>query len=191
MSHIDICVRLISHEIILPSPLRRNPLDSTVQLSRTARPLTLKLPTSHLFEEGNALLVRASPRDTSNQAFHMSCTSVCCLQQPADTRGSTCPLDGSSAILESVGTRLIQRFMPSSTQSSNKLQVWVHHSHCVSGMQSASLELHHCQYRQQVELLSEHSATLGRSKRLQRTSSEIAVFLDVTLVILRSSSQIS
>ena len=102
MSHIDTCVRLISHEIILPSHLSRNPLDSIVRSYCKTTHIKAVI-TSHLFYEGNALLVRASPRDTSSKAFHIICTSTRCLQQPVDTTGSTCPLDGSSAILRISG----------------------------------------------------------------------------------------
>ena len=151
MSHIDTCVRLISHEIILPAHLSRNPLDSIVKSYCKTTHIKAAI-TSHLFKRRMHCWAEP-PRDTSSKAFHMSCKSTCCLQQPADTRDSTCPLDGSSAIFGSVAGGSTRDSCQAHTQSSNQLQVWVHHSHCLSDMQSMRPELHNCQCKQQVELL--------------------------------------
>ncbi len=59
MSHIDTCVRLISHEIILPWHLSRNPLDSTVK--SYCKTTQIKLPTHRTFLRGECILGQSLP----------------------------------------------------------------------------------------------------------------------------------
>ena len=63
-------VRLISHQIILHSHSSRNPLESKVKsyCKNTHNEAANK---THLFEQGNALLVKASPISKTSKVSHI------------------------------------------------------------------------------------------------------------------------